>query len=316
MSFDQNMIIDATTGSIARFVNHSCNPNCRMIKWIVSGMPRMALFAGDKPITTGQELTYDYNFDPFSAKNVQKCLCGEDNCRGVLGPKPREVKLPKSDLNNVVKGAIKAGKRKLKEFVGDEDKADGKAKKRKVQATTSAKRALSNAGTKLAKGAVSALRKGVANATTTAKKAALGSKSPAKRRASTTAILKKATTKRSIQAHSARTPTKKLAAKSTVTLIAAAKNAGSQVTVKSTTKLTKVPAKVSSKASPKTVAKAPNKKTSPAKQSPATKGIVAKAGITKTYGRAPRRSMNRTASPRKALELTREAEIRVVQTDN
>jgi histone-lysine N-methyltransferase ASH1L len=46
MSFDQNMIIDATTGSIARFVNHSCSPNCRMIKWIVSGQPRMALFAG------------------------------------------------------------------------------------------------------------------------------------------------------------------------------------------------------------------------------------------------------------------------------
>jgi histone-lysine N-methyltransferase ASH1L len=95
MSFDQNMIIDATTGSIARFVNHSCSPNCRMIKWIVSGQPRMALFAGDRPIMTGEELTYDYNFDPFSAKNVQKCLCGSPNCRGVLGPKPKEVKPPK-----------------------------------------------------------------------------------------------------------------------------------------------------------------------------------------------------------------------------
>ena len=71
MSFDQNMIIDATTGSIARFVNHSCNPNCRMIKWIVGGNPRMALFAGDRPIQTGDELTYDYKFDPFSSKNVQ-----------------------------------------------------------------------------------------------------------------------------------------------------------------------------------------------------------------------------------------------------
>src|SRR4029434_1399769 len=119
MSFDQNMIIDATTGSIARFVNHSCSPNCRMIKWIVSGQPRMALFAGDRPIMTGEELTYDYNFDPFSAKNVQKCLCGEPNCRGVLGPKPPELKPPNSDakntVNDAVKGAVKAGKRKLKE---------------------------------------------------------------------------------------------------------------------------------------------------------------------------------------------------------
>lgn len=63
MSFDQNMIIDATRGSIARFVNHSCEPNCKMIKWTVAGKPRMALFAGDKGITTGDELTYDYNFE-------------------------------------------------------------------------------------------------------------------------------------------------------------------------------------------------------------------------------------------------------------
>ncbi|KAL1837439.1 hypothetical protein VTJ49DRAFT_3776 [Mycothermus thermophilus] len=112
MSFDQNMIIDATTGSIARFVNHSCAPNCRMIKWIVGGQPRMALFAGDRPIMTGEELTYDYNFDPFSAKNVQKCLCGSSNCRGVLGPKPREVKQPKKakEYQVAVAAKGKAGK--------------------------------------------------------------------------------------------------------------------------------------------------------------------------------------------------------------
>mgnify|MGYP002621418380 CR=1 FL=1 len=110
MSFDQNMIIDATSGSIARFVNHSCSPNCRMIKWIVKGQPRMALFAGDRPITTGEELTYDYNFDPFCAKNVQKCLCGSANCRGVLGPRPKEVKPPKKeDKQQMEKG--KKGKR-------------------------------------------------------------------------------------------------------------------------------------------------------------------------------------------------------------
>lgn len=135
MSFDQNMIIDATTGSIARFVNHSCNPNCRMIKWIVSGQPRMALFAGDRPIMTGEELTYDYNFDPFSAKNVQKCLCGQPNCRGVLGPKPKGVKPPKENLKVTTKGKAKGGKRKLKELTGNEENEEpgAKAKKRKTQ---------------------------------------------------------------------------------------------------------------------------------------------------------------------------------------
>ncbi|KAH7029419.1 uncharacterized protein B0I36DRAFT_244971 [Microdochium trichocladiopsis] len=136
MLFDQNMIIDATTGSIARFVNHSCRPNCQMIKWIVSGQPRMALFAGDKPIQTGDELTYDYNFDPFSAKNVQKCLCGADNCRGVLGPKPKEVKPPKvpQELKKGAKKTLKGTKRKLGQISG----AGGKGsqtplKKRKIK---------------------------------------------------------------------------------------------------------------------------------------------------------------------------------------
>ncbi len=97
MLFDQNMIIDATRGSIARFVNHSCEPNCRMEKWTVGGKPRMALFAGDKGIMTGDELTYDYNFDPFSQKNVQECRCGSSKCRGVLGPKAKEERKPKSE---------------------------------------------------------------------------------------------------------------------------------------------------------------------------------------------------------------------------
>ncbi|KAL3466766.1 hypothetical protein BJX64DRAFT_249853 [Aspergillus heterothallicus] len=90
MYFDQNMIIDATRGSIARFVNHACEPNCRMEKWTVAGKPRMALFAGDRGIMTGEELSYDYNFDPYSQKNVQQCRCGSEKCRGILGPRPRE----------------------------------------------------------------------------------------------------------------------------------------------------------------------------------------------------------------------------------
>ncbi|KAM5442479.1 hypothetical protein MferCBS31731_002357 [Microsporum ferrugineum] len=89
MDFDQNMIIDATRGSIARFVNHSCEPNCKMEKWIVAGKPRIALFAGENGIMTGEELTYDYNFDPYSNKNVQECRCGTPSCRGVLGPRPK-----------------------------------------------------------------------------------------------------------------------------------------------------------------------------------------------------------------------------------
>ncbi|KEY66044.1 hypothetical protein S7711_08820 [Stachybotrys chartarum IBT 7711] len=191
MSFDQNMILDATTGSMARFVNHSCNPNCRMIKWIVSGQPRMALFAGDRPIMTGDELTYDYNFSPFSSEKVQKCMCGEPNCRGVLGPKPREVKPPKTDIKTIVKATVK---RKFKEVVGDGASASGsKAKKRKIQPATGVKRSLSTTSAKAAKGAATALKKGVSTITVNAKKVTSQAKSPARGKSLVDARAKKIT---------------------------------------------------------------------------------------------------------------------------
>ena len=112
MDFDQSMILDATRGSIARFVNHSCAPNCRMIKWTVQAQPRMALFAGDNGIMTGEELTYDYNFNPYSVKNVQECRCGAEGCRGVLGPKPKEIR-------EALKPIVGMGKRKFQAMVED-----------------------------------------------------------------------------------------------------------------------------------------------------------------------------------------------------
>ncbi len=181
MSFDQNMIIDATTGSIARFVNHSCEPNCRMIKWIVSGQPRMALFAGDRPITTGEELTYDYKFDPFSAKNVQKCLCGSPNCRGVLGPKPKEPKQPKQPkeskeaLKKTVQKGVAAGKRKLAELLGDKvTEEEASAKKRKVKSPVkpaSGKKITTSYGAIKAKTAAAALKRSVSKISANTKSA-------------------------------------------------------------------------------------------------------------------------------------------------
>lgn len=162
MAFDQNMIIDATTGSIARFVNHSCKPNCRMVKWIVAGKPRMALFAGDAPIMTGDELTYDYNFDPFSAKNVQECRCGSDNCRGILGPRPKDQKGVKESIKEVVKAGVHAGKRKLTELLGgDEGESSRSPKKRKLKEVKGIKRTMSSVSLKVAKGAANAIKKSV-----------------------------------------------------------------------------------------------------------------------------------------------------------
>ena len=139
MDFDQSMILDATRGSIARFVNHSCAPNCRMIKWTVAGKPRVALFAGDNGIMTGEELTYDYNFNPYSVKNVQECRCGAEGCRGVLGPKPKEIR---EALRPITAGA----KRKIQQVV--EDAVETVTKKRKIALPSSVKSAFATAKAK------------------------------------------------------------------------------------------------------------------------------------------------------------------------
>lgn len=70
-------------GSLCRFVNHSCKPNCGMAKVYVDGLPRMILQA-EEEIQAGSELTYDYKFDNFEDMTPQQCFCGADTCRGTL----------------------------------------------------------------------------------------------------------------------------------------------------------------------------------------------------------------------------------------
>ena len=45
-------------------MNHSCNPNCVLEKWIVDGGVRVGLFA-KVDIPAGEELTFDYKFERY-----------------------------------------------------------------------------------------------------------------------------------------------------------------------------------------------------------------------------------------------------------
>ncbi|KAK4951990.1 histone methyltransferase set1 [Elasticomyces elasticus] len=78
-------IVDATKkGGIARFINHSCDPNCtaKIIK--VEGTPRIVIYAL-KDIGTNDELTYDYKFErEYGSTDRIPCLCGSANCKGFL----------------------------------------------------------------------------------------------------------------------------------------------------------------------------------------------------------------------------------------
>ncbi|KAJ2162624.1 hypothetical protein GGF46_000497 [Coemansia sp. RSA 552] len=85
MSIGNSKVIDATRkGCIARFVNHSCGPNCVLQKWMVGGAIRMGIFA-ERPIRRGEELTFDYKFERMADSEPQPCYCGSPECKGVIG---------------------------------------------------------------------------------------------------------------------------------------------------------------------------------------------------------------------------------------
>uniref|UniRef100_H3HAU7 Histone-lysine N-methyltransferase n=1 Tax=Phytophthora ramorum TaxID=164328 RepID=H3HAU7_PHYRM len=62
MELGKGEYIDARfKGSVSRFINHSCDPNCHLLKWRVKGVNRIAITAL-KDIEPGTELSYDYQF--------------------------------------------------------------------------------------------------------------------------------------------------------------------------------------------------------------------------------------------------------------
>jgi histone-lysine N-methyltransferase SETD2 len=76
--------IDASVnGGLAKYLNHSFNPNCELVQWYVGGLPRMCFFAR-KDITSGTELTFDYNWTKGKGKKRTKCTCGEEICDGYI----------------------------------------------------------------------------------------------------------------------------------------------------------------------------------------------------------------------------------------
>jgi len=77
-------------------------------------------------------LKFYTNFlSPFSKKNIQACLCGSENCRGVLGPKPTKEASRAAKTAAAASNLVKGVKRKLKEVFGDDGDEDQHAPKSK-----------------------------------------------------------------------------------------------------------------------------------------------------------------------------------------
>nr|XP_055037820.1 histone-lysine N-methyltransferase 2C isoform X4 [Misgurnus anguillicaudatus] len=78
---DSEHVIDATiSGGPARYINHSCTPNC--IAEVVSfERGHRIIISSNRRIQRGEELCYDYKFDLEDDQHKIPCHCAAVNCR-------------------------------------------------------------------------------------------------------------------------------------------------------------------------------------------------------------------------------------------
>lgn len=131
---DDGRVIDGNVkGNDARWINHSCEPNCEADE--VDGRVYIKAL---RNIAAGEELNYDYGLiidEPYTPKLLSEfpCWCGSEQCRGtLLTPKDEdeEKKKKKKDKKKAEKKAEKKEAEK-KEAKKAEKKAGKKAEKKK-----------------------------------------------------------------------------------------------------------------------------------------------------------------------------------------
>jgi SET domain-containing protein len=91
---DRSVVIDGgVKGNDARFINHSCDPNCESVI-----DDRRVFIEAIRTIGPGEELTYDYQIgrdrnDPPDVDEIYACRCGAQACRGsMLWPPKRKAR--------------------------------------------------------------------------------------------------------------------------------------------------------------------------------------------------------------------------------
>jgi SET domain-containing protein len=67
-----------TPKNLARYINHSCEPNCE-----VENTGRTIWIVAARNIQEGEELTYDYGYGADNYE-TQPCNCGAKNCCGYI----------------------------------------------------------------------------------------------------------------------------------------------------------------------------------------------------------------------------------------
>lgn len=89
-AIDDDVVIDAAVdGNEARFINHSCDPNCDAV------VEDMRIWIETiRDVEPGEELAYDYAYEleerhTPAAKKRYPCFCGAATCRGTILVKKR-----------------------------------------------------------------------------------------------------------------------------------------------------------------------------------------------------------------------------------
>ncbi len=104
---DEDTVIDAAhEGNDARFINHSCAPNCQAF---LEG-DRIYIYAL-RDIGVGEELCYDYSYDRTEDMGPEEealyvCRCGAPTCRGTILVQQEKEEAPRK------KAPVKASKKK------------------------------------------------------------------------------------------------------------------------------------------------------------------------------------------------------------
>ncbi|GAA5911837.1 uncharacterized protein JCM6883_001285 [Sporobolomyces salmoneus] len=164
LEYDSMEVIDAgQKGNSSRFINHSCGPNCEVVRWRLASIDeyQVGIFAR-RDIQAGEELTYNYGWQNFvdladstserpiastststdeqskeenakvaeeAASDIarQRCFCGSPVCSGYLGGKPK-------DERAVAIASAQSGKGKAKAKASEKVIEMKEVKKEKKQA--------------------------------------------------------------------------------------------------------------------------------------------------------------------------------------
>jgi uncharacterized protein len=105
---DSRTVIDGGVGgSAARFINHSCDPNCETVI-----EDKRVFIEAIRSIPAGAEIGYDYMIerdatDPANIDEIFACRCGATACRGSMLLPPKKPRRKVARKKTTKKKAVK-----------------------------------------------------------------------------------------------------------------------------------------------------------------------------------------------------------------